>query len=220
MPERMGDELHVHGLIGVYPDEAAADGVRDALTDAGVPAEAVRVEDRADVETSLKAEMHDELENALVSPQVGVAYPKETVKSSLVLGPIFVIVGGLIAFPFAFIPIGGASFWVRCFWVVLCGMAAGGAAAAVAIPALSVKTTGHEPSAAQQGTVMRVDRWSEQIESTMAAGRPIRLDRIGGGGYPLGTVTTDEDQQPGGAVEQTLSNIQRELHADPQRRER
>jgi hypothetical protein len=216
----MGDELHVQGLIGVYPDAAAAEGVKAALADAGVPADAIRSAERADVEASLRAEMHDELENSFVSPQVGVAYPKETVKSSLVLGPIFVIVGGLIAFPFAFLSIGGASFWVRCFWVVLCGMAAGGAAAAIAIPALSVRSTGLEPAAAQRGTVLRVNRWSEEIEAAMTKGRPIRLDRVGANDYPLGTVTTEEDREPGGAVEQTLSNIRTELHADPEDRKR
>jgi hypothetical protein len=147
-------------------------------------------------------------------------YPKETVKASLVLGPIFVIVGGLIAFPFAFIPVGGASFWVRCFCIVLCGMAAGGAAAVIVIPAVSVRSTGLEPSAAQRGTVVRVDRWSERIESTMAACRPLRLDRLGANDYPLGTVTTDADREPGGAVEQTISNIEKERHADPEDRQR
>jgi hypothetical protein len=216
----MGGELHVAGLLGVYPDEAAAEGVKASLADAGVPADAIRAEQRGDVEASLQAEMHDELENSLVSPQAGVAYPKETVKSSLVLGPIFVIAGGLIAFPFAFIPIGDTSFWVRCFWVVLCGMAAGGAAAAIAIPALSVRSTGLEPAAAQRGVVLRVNRWSEDIEAAMTRGGPIRLDRLGANDYPLGTVTTEEDREPGGAVEQTLSNFEKELHADPQDRQR
>jgi hypothetical protein len=215
----MSEEIRVQALVGVYADAEAAESVRRALTDAGVRESEVRIGSERDRLASLHAEMQEETEQAYIAPQAGLAFTKEATKSSLLIGPLFVLAGGIIAFPFSFIPIGGLSFWVRCFWIVLCGMTAGGAVAAIAIPALSAKSA-FEPSAAQRGVVVRVDAWSPQIEEVMAEGEPIRLDRIGGEDFPLGTVTTEEDRRPGGALEETKANVVRELRAEPEERRR
>ncbi len=215
----LNEETTIAGLVGVYRDTLAEGAVRRALGELGVAPEQIHVDAESARLASLHAEMRQETEDAVIAPQAGVAFPKEAMKSTLVLGPLFVAVGGLVVFPFSFIPIGETSFWVRCFWIVLSGMAAGGAVAAIAIPALSVKSA-LEPSAAQRGVVVRVDTWSQEIEDAMADLRPIRLDRVGGNDFPLGTVVTEEQHASGGAVEQTIDNFRQEIRAEPEQRER
>jgi hypothetical protein len=205
--------------VGVYRDTLASAAVERALAGLGVEPEKVHVGDEQGRLASLQAEMRQESEDAYIAPQAGIAFPKEATKSSLLLGPLFVLAGGLLAFPFSFIPIGEVSFWVRCFWIVLSGMAAGGAVAAIVIPALSVKSA-LEPSAAQRGIVVRVEAWSPEIEAAMEELRPVRLDRLGGNDFPLGTVTTEEEHAPGGAVDETFANLKDELRAAPEKRQR
>jgi hypothetical protein len=211
------EESRAVSLIGVYPDQRAAQRAASAAKRVG--GDAVRVGSDADVRASLQAEMREEASEALIAPQVGVAYPSEAKRSIFLFGPLFVVAGAVLAMPFALIPIGDVSYWVRCFWYVVIGAAAGGAVAAITLPALSAKS-GLEPNAAQRGVVVRIAPWSEDIEAAMAAAQPIRLDRIGPDDFPVGTVTTEEDHTEGGIAEEVRHNLVREVESPPEWRER
>ena len=211
------EESRAVSLIGAYPDQGAAQRAASAAKHVG--GDEVRVGSDADMRASLQAEMHEEASEALIAPQVGVAYPTEAKKSIFLFGPLFVAAGAILAIPFGLIPIGYVPFWVRCFWYVVIGAAAGGAVAAITLPALSAKS-GLEPSAAQRGVVVRIAPWSQDIEAAMADAQPIRLDRIGPDDFPVGTVTTEEDHTEGGIAREFRDNLVSEVESPPERRER
>ncbi len=74
-------------LLVVLPSRAEAEQAAQALLRAGIPASDVRVDAEPDRIASLRAEMHEELSEAFVVPNAGVAYPKEAARG-LVLGDL------------------------------------------------------------------------------------------------------------------------------------
>jgi hypothetical protein len=210
--------LPVRTLLGVFPSDRR-DEVVDRLVQAGAAREEIRIGDGADERRSLEAEMHQEVSDGYVSPQVGAIFPKETVKATAVTGPIITVVCALLALPLAVFFPDSMPLWARLLTAAVCGAAAGGTIAVLAIPAMSVKNP-QDRSAADRGVTVAVDRWSPDLQRAMAGAHPIRLDRLDERGISLGPVTTEEDEAEGGIVEELKGNFERELHADPEHKTR
>lgn len=212
----LNEGLPTRALLAVVPSrEAAADLVR-RLEDVGVPRDAVRVDQPGDVRTALEAEVQEEITQSFVAPQVGVVYPKETIKASIVLGPPFVAVGAVLgAVLGAFVPVDGWPLWLKIVLGIVTGATMGATIASIVIPAMSVKNP-QDPAAAASGVTVRVADASEEALRILVAAEPIRLDRLGDGDRPIDTVVTEEQFTDGGIVEEVAQNFAREARAAPE----
>lgn len=207
-----------NALLGVYPPDRVPELVRE-LARVGVREQEIRAGDETDETTSLVAEMREETTESVVMPQAGILYPKEAAKATGLLGPLLAGAGALIALPLAFLLPDDIDLWLRLLIVVSCGAVFGGTVAVIVIPAMSVKNP-DVPSAAQRGQVVRVARWAPEVETVMAEAHPLRLDRVGADGEPIGPVITEEAQTPGGITEETGRNFAREEDVEPHHRSR
>jgi hypothetical protein len=216
----MSGETTIHGLVGVYRSPEVVERLVPRLEELGVRRDELRIDEEGDVIASLQAEMREETAQAYVTPIGGLVAQKEHKESSLKLAPIFVLAGGAVGFLLSILPLFDAAWVWRAVWFTIAGCVAGGAVAGVAIPAVTSRNK-YEPSAAQRGVVLRVPTWSERIERLMAEAEPIRLDRIGGEGYPLGTVTTEGDRNPADSGPKRFTeNLAAEARKPPEQRER
>lgn len=214
------DKATARALLAVYPDLDAACAVHARLREAGVTDDEVRIDAPEDERTSLAAEVQEEVTESFVSPQVGVVYPKETVKAGLALGPPMVAVGAVLGAVLTVV-VGPGSWgvWLRTLVGAIAGALMAGSIAAIIIPAMAVKNP-LDPPAAEAGVTLRLSRWSEDLERVLVESHPRRLDRLGGRGQPLGTVITEEQSAPGGIIEEVAENFDREVRADPEHRTR
>lgn len=207
-----------HALLGVYPPERV-DALKRQLAHVGVREAELRIAADGDERTSLTAEMREEVTESVVMPQAGILYSKEATKATALLAPLLAGLGALVALPFALLLPDDISLWWRLLIVAVCGAAVGGTVAVIVAPAMAVKNQ-DVPSAAQRGQVVRVARWTPEVEQVMAAAGPLRLDRLGDDGEPIGPVATEEDHQPGGIVEELSRNFARESEVEPRHRSR
>ncbi len=214
------DKVPARALLAVYPSPELARRVADDLRGLGVGDDEIRVDHPADETTSLAAEVQEEATEAFVSPQAGIVYPKETVKASLALGPPMVVVGAVLGVVLTVV-VGPASWgvWLRILVGAISGGVMGGAIASIVVPAMAVRNP-LDPLPAEAGVTLRVQRWSEDIERLLVESSPLRLDRLGGRGQPLGTVITEEQSREGGIIEEVAQNFDREGRADPEDRTR
>ena len=149
----------------------------------GSPPTDVRVDAEPDRIASLRAEMHEELCEAFVVPNAGVAYPKEAARG-LVLGDLIGVgLGVLAAFPSALIPIGDTSYPTRLLIFALVGVAFGLAIGLVAGPAVT-SIRPDLPPAIERGTLLRVGHDSAELRRLLADLHPIRMDEIRRVGRP------------------------------------
>lgn len=194
--------------------------VRQELLRLGCPPGAVRVEDDADERWSLRAEQVEETDQPLVAPtHAGVVIPKEAAKAVSIAIPTGAAIGALLGLPFAVIEAGSLGLGMRLLWCAVVGAALGSTVAYLVGTAMSAKDP-YEPSAAQRGVVVRVDQVTPAVEAALVRLAPIRIDRFDADGVVLGTITTEEDRQPGGIVEEVAANVRREAEADPTDRHR
>jgi hypothetical protein len=205
-------------LVAVFAPEQV-DVVRQELERHGWPAEAVHVGQEDDERWSLRAEQTEETDRSLVAPHAGAIMPKESTKAVGIAIPIGAAIGALLALPFAVIEAGDLNVWLRLFWCGIVGATLGGTVAYIVGASMAAKDS-FEPSAAQRGTVIRIDRPTPAIEDALVRLAPIRIDRFDGDGVVLSHVTTEEDRQPGGIVEEVAANVEREIEADPVDRHR
>jgi len=212
----LNESVPARALLAVLPDREAAEAVASQLAARGIDRTAVRIDAAADEVTSLEAEVQEEMTESVNSPTVGVAYPRETVKAGFVFLPpltlLGAIIGALATLPFE---LGDWPLWGRALVGAVVGAVMTSTIGAVVIPAMSVKNP-HDPSPSETGVTLRVDDASPAVLETLIAAKPLRLDRLGADGQPLGTVATESDFTEGGIVEEVAGNFAREAHADPE----
>lgn len=199
-------------LIGVFADRAQAESVAEKLRAAGVPADKISIDDRADREASLRGEMREELERSWVSPQAGVVLSKRAVKGILTVSPIAVAVGILIALPFAFMSWGALPLYGRIIAAVLIGAAAGGTVGFV-IGGGEAEKGAPSTMAAEQGVTLRVTDARPEVKQALTEADPIRVDVIEPDGTPLGPLTSKQDDEED--VVEDLERAWREPGRDP-----
>ena len=197
----MSEESYVpqYELVAVFRSRGEADEAERRLHAIGLDDAAVRVGDRRDEVTSLKAEMREELTEGWILPQAGLALTKEGAKGFGIVTMYAAVIGAIIAAPFAFIDF-GLNFPGRLVLLVVIGLAFGGAIGLVIGPALASKRP-DEPMAAQRGVVVHVHADNERIRTVLADLHPVRVDEVKGGDIPVGTVTTEDDQTESGTVQ-------------------
>lgn len=182
-------------LLAVYEDQTTALGAMqalDALPDAGE----VLVGDEARPVDSLIAEMQQEADDAFISPQVAVVYPKESLRSSTIIGPPLIGLLALLFLPLGFVPIGDVDLWIRLVGAAIAGAACGGAILLVVGPAMGVKRA-MEPAAAQRGIAVRLDGWSPDAEEALIRPGLIRLDVVDREGRENGWPVASQDTSKG-----------------------
>ncbi|HYI61706.1 MAG TPA: hypothetical protein VEW93_07865 [Acidimicrobiales bacterium] len=207
-----------HALLGVYAPDRVPD-LRRRLAHVGVRDQEIRTDAGQDERTSLRAEMREEATESMVMPQAGILYSKEATKATSLLGPILTAIGVVVALPVAVLLPDDIPLWLRLLICALCGGAVGGTIAVIVLPAMAVKNQ-DVPSAAQRGQVVRVSRWAPEVEAVMVEAEPLRLDRLGADGEPIGPVITEEASSEGGIAEELGRNFARERDVEPRRRSR
>lgn len=214
------DALPARAFLAVYPSVEDAEQVIEDLRRVGIGDEQIRLDDAGDVTTSLEAEVHEEITESFISPQAGIAYPKEATKAMVVFMPPAIAVGAVLGAVLAAV-VGPEAWglWLRLFVGAVTGGTMGGAIASIVLPAMAVKNP-LDPSAADAGVTLWVGSGVEEVRQVLEASSPRRLDRLGAHDQPLGTVTTEEQTSDGGIAEELAENFAREHRADPEDRTR
>src|SRR5512134_64482 len=109
-------------LIAVYETLEQAYEAADRARQAGAPDAFVgEPGDRVD---SLRSEMREELEHALIAPTAVLVLPKESAKGVGILAPVGMVIGALLALPLAWVD-WGVPFSTALVIVLVCGAAMG-----------------------------------------------------------------------------------------------
>ena len=133
-----------------------------------------RAEDRV---TSLRAEMHEELSEAYVVPNAGVAYTKEATRGLVFTEIVGVAIGLVAAVPLALIPIGDTTYPLRLLIFAIVGATFGATIGLVAGPGLgSIRP--NLPPAVERGALLRVRHDTEDVRRLLAGMHPIRIDEV------------------------------------------
>jgi hypothetical protein len=177
-------------LLAVYDDSHTAARARTALLEAGVPPGQVHLDEDLDVVAGLRAEMLDEMSRAVVAPQVGIVYPRESARG-IVIATSAALVGALLAFPLAAIDL-GSSYPVRlAIWIAVLATA-GLVIGLIAGAGLGAPRPGEEPAAAW-GTTLRVERDDEELRRLLGRFHPITLDELDRDGGPIERIHAQGD---------------------------
>ena len=195
-------------LIAVYETLEQAYAAAGRARQAGAP-DAFVGEEQDHID-SLRAEMREELEHALIAPTAALVLPKESLKGVGLLAPVGMVVGALLALPFAWID-WGVPFTTGLIIVLVCG-AAMGATVAFLVGAGTAMRGRFEANAADQGVTVRVPVDTPEIEHALDHGGVLRLDRVDSGGNPDETLATEADHQEGGVVEDMAGHIKAAPH--------
>jgi hypothetical protein len=176
-------------LLAIYDDAHTAARARTAVLDAGVPPDAVHLDEKVDVISGLRAEMAEEITRGGIQPQAGALYPKESVRGFAMVGGIGIAIGIALAFPLAAID-WGSSYGVRLLVFVVVFSAFGATIGMVAGASLAAPRPGAE-AAAIRGTTLRVEQDDARLRDLLVGFRPIRLDELSMDGGPVDTVVTE-----------------------------
>jgi hypothetical protein len=186
-------------LVGVFSSQERADAAARRVRDLGVPEELIHMNGHADKEAALRGEMRDELERSWFSPQAGFLLTKRAVKGMLVVSPVAIALGILIALPFAFLPWGPLPLWGRLLAVVLLGSAFG-ATVGFIVGGEAEKGAG-APLAAERGPALRVGDTRPEVREALVAEEPVRVDVVTAAGSPVGNVTNESETNDEGVFE-------------------
>lgn len=203
-------------LVVLHTREETEEASRRLLR-AGLSLEDLAIDDEADRVTSLRAEMHDELTHSYVVPNAGVVYPKEAVRGLVVGVGIGMAIGLLAAFPLALLPVGDVGYGTRLIAFLLVGGAFGLAIGLVAGPAAGSKRP-NQPSAIEQGVLLRVRHDNAMLRSLLAELHPIRMDEVRrSDDQPIATVYLDDERSTVHATARDLARNVRgdDYHPDP-----
>jgi hypothetical protein len=193
-------------LLVVYPTSEAAEQARARAIEMGVDPSHIRLGEESDVVASLRAEMHEELTHAWIVPNAALIATKESVKGMGLVGGVAVAIGLAVAIPLAFIDWGYGSFWIRLAWFAVVAIAAGGTVGFVAGAAAAAKRPS-ELAGAHRGTVVRVSDDTPEIRRALVELKPIRMDEVTHGDTPIDTITTEEQSEPEGVIEEVTANL-------------
>jgi hypothetical protein len=195
-------------LIAVYETLEQAYAAAKRAEAAGAPQ--VFVGDEADRVDSLRSEMREELEHAIISPNAVLALPKESAKGAGALTPICALLGALLALPLAWVD-WGIPFGTRLVIVLACG-AAMGATVGFLIGAGTAVKGRFEANAADRGITVRVPVDTPEIEHALDHGGVIRLDRVDSGGNPDETLATEDAHDEDGVFEDMAGHVSAAPH--------
>ena len=174
----------------MFRDQATAERVIGQLKSrlAGGKARQGTREDRLE---SLNAEMSEEIEHSFVSPQAGVVYTKEAMKTGAWMMPVCLLAGIVVTLPIVFVIPGELSSGNRLLAGIVIGLLGGGTVGLV-LMALGQKRP-NERMAAERGVVVRVAEDREEVRQVLLDAHPLRLDVVDDQGRPIETVYSEPD---------------------------
>lgn len=201
------------GVVGVFHTEVEAREVAARATSLGADPAGVRVGAEVDHYRAIRSEMQEEVGESWMSPQAGVAYPKEAAKGLTAASAVSAAIGALILLPFAALPISDLSLVVKLLVMAGIGAVLGLTIGSIVGPSVSVKRP-NEGLAAERGVVVRVSPATEAIEQMMIEHAPIRIDRFVG--EDLEVVQTEDLTADGGLLDEVQRNLTNpSMESDP-----
>ena len=175
--------------VAVMRDHSTAKAAMARLIAEGSPAADVRIDAAADDIASVRAEMRSEMDNALISPQAAIAWPKEGLKGVAFLSLLASLVVTAVLVPVAFLAAPEAPVVGKLLVAVAVGVLTGCTVALVG-GALSTKGPA-EPLAAEAGVTLRVLNPTPPVLAILEAFDPIRVDMVLADGTPTGETLTE-----------------------------
>jgi len=203
-------ERHV---IAVLRSRDEAERAARQLERLGVDRRLIRIDDPADVTTSLRAEQRQELDDSVIMPQASFIATKEGTRGFVAIGVVTLIVSLLVAFPVALIDF-GLSYWWRYLIVFAIIMTMGFTLALVFGPSLGTKDK-DDVAAATRGSLLYVGANSPSIREALSGCDAIRVDEVSPAGDPKSTVYTESDPIDHSVTEQvkdTTNQVRHQYH--------
>ncbi len=186
----MADRSDDKRVVGVYPDEKAADEVAQAASQAG--GKNVRVGAPEDEVAALMGEMREETGEAWGGPAVGI-YTKEMARSVPWWTAGCAVLGALLALGINFLGGGSLEIGARLLIAAFVGAVAGGTIGfLVGGGFFEPRRKSSSNLAGEEGVVVGADE-VDATDRAMAEHDPIRVDVVDAEG-PEETVTTEERQ--------------------------
>lgn len=173
---------HDGQVLAVLRDQEVAEDARRRLMAAGIDGADIRMDAGADRVPSVLAEMQSETENALISPQLGVAWTKEGFKGILALSVVLSVVLSALCVPLMMWAAPDWPVWLNVLTAVIIGVLAGGTIGIVGGAAAARGPA--EPLAAEVGVTVRVASTSPEVLEILEASDPIRIDIVLADGSP------------------------------------
>jgi hypothetical protein len=181
-------------LVAVYETEEEARAAAEAALHAGANSDAVRVADALDRIVSVRGEMHEEVEHAVLGPGNVGPFTKEMTKGMLLGTVVAAVIGALVALPFAAFDFGGWPVWLRIAVVVVVGAVVGGTVGWIVGGGFGARRP-DAPLAAERGVTVTAPAL-ESVQAALASTSPIRIDLVEADGGSVATVFTDEADSP------------------------
>lgn len=178
-------------LVSVFATEEEARAAARAVEDAGARTE---IGSSVGEVASLEAEMQQEMDDTIAGPGNVGPFTKEMSKGIALGVTGWALVCTVLALPLAFVPFGEVPFSARLVVAAALGAVTGATIGFVFGGGKGAEGP-RETLAAERGVTLVVEADEatlERVASTLAARRPIRLDRFGADGAPT-TLTTEED---------------------------
>jgi len=179
----------------------------------GVDRNLMRIDDPADVSTSLRAEQRQELDDAVIMPHASFIATKEGTRGFVLISVVTVVVCLLVSIPLALIDF-GLSYWLRFIIVFAIVLTMGLTLALVFGPSFGTKDK-DDVAAASRGSLLYVASNSPSIRELLAACNPIRVDEVTPRGDPKATVYTESDHVDNSIAEQvkdTTNQVRHQAH--------
>lgn len=184
------DGAHDSQVLAVLHDQETANDARGRLLAAGIDASSIRIDGGADHVPSVLAEMQSETENALISPQLGVAWPKEGLKGILGLSVAASLAVSVLCVPVMLWAAPRWPVWLNILNAVIIGVLTGGTIGIVGGGAAARGPA--EPLAAEVGVTVRVASTSPEVLKILEASDPIRIDIVRADGSPTREVYAEK----------------------------
>lgn len=179
-------------VVGVYPDEQAAEEAAEAARAAG--ARDVQVGGRDDEVAALRAEMREEGAEAWAGPSVGI-YTPEMARSVPVWTAVAALVGAVVALPLGFIEAGDVSLTTRLVVAAFAGAVTGGTIGFIVGGGFfEPRRKAESDLAAERGVVVGAEEDTGTVAPAVDTGDSIRVDRVTQEGQPETTLDTERRQ--------------------------
>jgi hypothetical protein len=200
-------------LIAVMRSRGEAEHVVTRLTRMGLDPAVTRIDDDADYSTALRAEMRQELDEAVIMPQASFVATKEGSRGFVSMMLVALVVCAVVALPLALIDF-GAAYWSR-YLIVFAVLAVLALAFGLVFgPSLGTKD-GDDVAAATRGTVLRIADNAPWIRNVLVDSDPIRVDETTRHGEPVATLFTesqDIDAHPVAQIKDTAAHVRHQYN--------
>lgn len=192
-------------LVAVFSTGDDAERAIERAVDAGVSRDDIQMGDAAE-RASMRAEMRQELEGSLISPQAAVALPNEAAKGALGTSLLYGVACAVALMVLAPFLLDDMNLLGRLAILGGIGFVAGSTIGIVVGPGFAAKGP-NEPIAAERGIPVSVPLTNDRVREIFMSAGAIRVDEVTDAGEPIINLSSEGDGQDRSAAQRTADDL-------------